>query len=169
MTVRSFSYHAAIVALAAMAVGTMPAPARGADVLTTHRLSAQLATDIAIASIAACTKLTYNITAVVVDSDGMMQALIRGDGAGIHTMQTAQDKAFTAVTYGRAGSEVAKGFVANPTGGVILKEPRLIPGDGGLPIKIGNEVVGALGISGSPGKDEVCGNAALDGVKARLR
>ena len=169
MTLRSFSHYVALVALAAMAVGTMPAPARGADVMPTHRLSAQLATDIAVAAIAACTKLTYNITATVVDSDGVVQALIRGDGAGIHTVQTAQDKAFTAVTYGRPGSEVAKGFTANPTAGVVLKEPRLIPSDGGLPIKIGNEVVGALGISGSPGKDEVCGNTALDTVKARLR
>jgi len=132
-------------------------------------LSAALATDIAVAAIAACTKMTYAITAAVVDSDGVTQVLIRGDGAGIHTVQAAHDKAFTAVTYGRAGSEVGKGYVANPPSGVILKEPYIIPGDGGLPIKIGNEVVGALGISGSPGKDEVCGTAALDQVRARLK
>jgi len=83
-------------------------------------------------------------------------------------VQTAQDKAFTAVAYGRAGSVTGKSYTDNPSG-VILKEPHLIPGDGGLPIKIGNEVVGALGISGSPGKDEVCGNAALDQVRARLK
>jgi uncharacterized protein GlcG (DUF336 family) len=53
--------------------------------------------------------------------------------------------------------------------GVQQKEPHLIIGDGGLPLRIGNEVVGALGISGSPGKDEVCGNTALDAVKARLK
>jgi uncharacterized protein GlcG (DUF336 family) len=169
MMLRRFSVHAAIVAWIAITAATVPAPARSADMLATHRLSAQLANDIAVASIAACAKLTYNITAVVVDNDGVIQSLIRGDGAGIHTVQTAQDKAFTAVTYGRPGSETGKTFAANPTAGVVLKEPRLIPGDGGLPIKIGNEVVGALGISGSPGKDEVCGNSALDTVKARLR
>jgi uncharacterized protein GlcG (DUF336 family) len=167
MTIRRFSQYVAIVALTAIAVGTVPA--RAADVLTTHRLSAQLATEIAQGAIAACTKLTYNITAAVVDSDGVTQALIRGDGAGIHTVQAAHDKAFTAVTYGRPGSETQKAYVASPPSGVILKEPYLLPGDGGLPIKIGNEVVGALGVSGSPGKDEVCGNAALDGVRARLR
>ena len=68
-----------------------------------------------------------------------------------------------------AGSETQKAYLASPPQGVILKEPYLIPGDGGLPIKIGNEVVGALGVSGSPGKDEVCGNAALDLVRARLK
>ena len=153
----------------ALALGSAAVPARAADVETTHRLSAQLATEIAVASIAACTKLTYAITATVVDADGVIQALIRGDGAGIHTIQTAQDKAFTAVTYGRPGSATGKSYYDNPTSGVILKEPHLLPGDGGLPIKIGNEVVGALGISGSPGKDEVCGNAALDSVKSRLK
>jgi uncharacterized protein GlcG (DUF336 family) len=169
MTLRSFSHNAAIVAFAITTLATVPAPARGADVLTTHRLSAQLADEIAVGAIAACTKLTYNITAAVVDSDGVTQALIRGDGAGIHTVQAAHDKAFTAVTYGRPGSETQKTFVASPPSGVILKEPYLLPGDGGLPIKIGNEVVGALGVSGSPGKDEVCGNAALDAVRSRLK
>jgi uncharacterized protein GlcG (DUF336 family) len=168
MTLNGFSSAVAIAVLATTAL-TAQAPAGAADVLTTHRLSAQLATDIAVGAIAACTKLTYNITAAVVDSDGVTQALIRGDGAGIHTVQTAHDKAFTAVTYGRPGSETQKAFVASPPSGVILKEPHLIPGDGGLPIKIGNEVVGALGVSGSPGKDEVCGNAALDAVRSRLR
>ena len=167
MTVRRFSQGTAIAVL--VALGAAAAPASSADVLTTHRLSASLATDIAVAAIAACTKLTYTITAAVVDEDGVTQALIRGDGAGIHTVQAAHDKAFTAVTYGRAGSAVMDGYVKNPPSGVILKEPYLIPGDGGLPIKIGTETVGALGVSGSPGKDEVCGNAALDAVKARLK
>lgn len=160
--------HATILALVAL-LAAATAPVRAADVLTTHRLSAQLATEIAVDAIAACNKMTYAVTAAVVDDDGVTQALIRGDGAGIHTVQTALDKAFTAVSYGRPGSETNKTYLANPPQGVILKEPHLIPGDGGLPIRIGNEVVGALGISGSPGKDEVCGNAALDAVRARLK
>jgi uncharacterized protein GlcG (DUF336 family) len=165
MTFRAFTPYALA---AALALSLPPAPARAVDVLPTHRLSAALATDIAVAAIAACTKLGFTITASVVDSDGVNQVLIRGDGAGIHTVQTAQDKAYTAATYGRATSAVAEGYKTNPSG-VILKEPHLIPSDGGLPIKIGTEIVGALGISGSPGQDEVCGNAALDTVRARLR
>jgi uncharacterized protein GlcG (DUF336 family) len=105
--------------LAMIGLGVSATPARSADVVTTHRLSAALATDIAVAAIAACTKMTYATTAAVVDSDGVTQVLIRGDGAGIHTVQAAHDKAFTAVTYGRAGSEVGKGYVANPPSGVI--------------------------------------------------
>jgi uncharacterized protein GlcG (DUF336 family) len=167
MTIRPFPQLMAIAALSALAIGA--APARAADIIPTHRISAQLATDIAVASIVACEKLTYTITATVVDADGVPIALIRGDGAGIHTVQTAQDKAFTAVSYGRVGSATADIFKKDPTNGVIAKERRILPADGGLPIRIGNEVVGALGISGSPGKDEVCGNAALDTVRARLK
>lgn len=157
-----------LAAAAALAAGLLAAPARGADVLSTHRLSAGLATDLAVAAVAACGKMGYAITAAVVDVDGVNQALIRGDGAGIHTVTTARDKAYTAVTYGRATSAVGEQYKTNPSA-VIMKEPYLIPGDGGLPIKIGPEVVGALGISGSPGKDEVCGHAALDQVSARLK
>jgi uncharacterized protein GlcG (DUF336 family) len=71
-------------------------------------------------------------------------------------VQTAQDKAFTAMTYGRAGSVTGKSYADSPSG-VILKEPHLIPGDGGLPIKIGNEVVGALGVSGPPARMRFAG------------
>lgn len=167
MTFRAFPHCLAIGATIALGFGA--APVRAADVLTTHRLSAELATDIAVDAIAACAKMTYTITAAVVDADGVTQVLIRANGAGIHTVQAAHDKAFTAVTYGRPGSAIAKTYTDSPPSGVILKEPFIIPGDGGLPIKIGNEVVGALGVSGSPGKDEVCGNAALDQVRARLK
>jgi uncharacterized protein GlcG (DUF336 family) len=150
------------------AASAAPLPARAADIVHTHRLSAALATDIAIGAIAACTKLGYPITAAVVDADGVTQALIRGDGAGVHTVQAARDKAFTAVTYGRATSAVAAQF-KDHFSGVIQKEPYLIAGEGGLPIAFGSSVIAALGVSGSPGKDEECGHAALDAVAARLK
>jgi uncharacterized protein GlcG (DUF336 family) len=138
------------------------------DVISTHRLSAALASDIVLRALTECEKLAYAATAVVVDCDGVTQALVRGDDAGIHTVQSAHDKAYTAVTFGVPSSEIAKAYVAHPPSGVILKSPFIIPGEGGLPIRIGNEVVAALGISGTPGKDEVCGAAALDSVRSRL-
>jgi uncharacterized protein GlcG (DUF336 family) len=167
MNVRTLSQTTAIATIAVLALSLTPA--RAADVLVTHRLSSGLATDIAVRAVAECVKLTFVCTAAVVDSDGVTQALVRGDGAGIHTVQGAHDKAYTAVTYGRPGSETQKVYVSSPPSGVILKEPYLLPGDGGLPIKIGNEVVAALGISGTPGKDEVCGHAALDAFSSRLK
>src|ERR1700733_14962481 len=98
-----------IIMLAAL-FAAVTAPAQAADVIPTHRLSAQIATEIAAGAIAACAKMTYAVTAAGVDAGGVTQALIRGDGAGIHTVQTAHDKAFTAVSYGRAGSATNKTY-----------------------------------------------------------
>jgi uncharacterized protein GlcG (DUF336 family) len=159
-----------LVVLGALVLGGLTAaPARAADVFATHRLSAALATDLAQAAIAACTKMNYAISATVVDAGGVTQVLIRGDGAGIHTPQAAYDKAFTAITYGRPTSETTERYKDRGPASVIAKEPHLLADDGGLPLKIGNEIVGALGVSGSPGKDEVCGNAAIDQLRARMR
>jgi len=162
MTYRSF----AALVLAGFAAGLCATPARGADVLPTHRLSAALATEAVTGAIAACTKLGFAVSAAVVDVDAVTQALVRGDGAGIHTVQTALDKAFTAVTYGRVTGTLAERLKAS---GVAAKEPHIIAGEGGLPLRIGNELVGALGVSGSPGKDEDCGNAGIDLIRARMR
>ena len=41
--------------------------------------------------------------------------------------------------------------------------------DGGVPIKLGNDVIGGVGVAGSPGKDEQCAIAGLDKVKAALQ
>jgi uncharacterized protein GlcG (DUF336 family) len=162
MTIRSFP----LLVSALLAAGLGVAPARGADVLPTHRLSAALANEAVAGAVAACTKMGYPITAAVVDVDGVTQVLVRGDGAGIHTVQTAQDKAFTAVTYNNVTSAIAERLKTN---GVAMKEPHLISGAGGLPLHVGNELVGALGVSGSPGQDEVCGNAGIALIRARMK
>lgn len=155
---------------AAIAIAVLGAnPAGAADVMTTHTISAELATALATAAIAACAKMGYPISAAVVDADGVTQVLIRGDGADVHTVQTAQDKAYTAVSYRQPTSVVGERNKNAGPAAVIVKEPRLIAGDGALPLKVGNETVGALGVSGSPGKDEVCGGAALSQLGARLR
>lgn len=162
MTIRAFP----LLAAGLLAAGLCAAPARSADVLPTHRLAAALANEVVAGAIAACTKMGYPITAAVVDVDGIVQVLVRGDGAGIHTVQTAEDKAFTAVTYNAVTSTIAERLKTN---GVAIKEPRLIAGAGGLPLRIGNELVGALGVSGSPGQDEECGNAGIALIRARMK
>src|ERR1700728_2905561 len=86
-------------ALAAAALVALVAPAAlAADVVTTHRLSAALAHEAVGAAVAACAKQGYSETAVVVDGDGVRQAELRGDGAGIHTLDSAYDKAYTSLT-----------------------------------------------------------------------
>ena len=73
--------------LVAAALGSFATSAFAADVLTTHRISAALANEAVGAAVASCAKQGYSETAVLLDSDGVRQAVLRGDGAGIHTLR----------------------------------------------------------------------------------
>jgi uncharacterized protein GlcG (DUF336 family) len=151
---------------AALAVA---APAYAADVLTLHRLSAALANEAVGAAVAACAKQGYAETAVLVDSDGVRQAELRGDGAGIHTLDSANDKAYTSLTF-KTDTGVLVGR-AQAIGTLTSRLPHLLLFQGGLVIKIGDEVVGAIGASGAPGGqlDENCARAGIDAIRDRLK
>jgi uncharacterized protein GlcG (DUF336 family) len=138
------------------------------DVLTTHRISAALANEAVGAAVASCAKQGYSETAVLLDSDGVRQADLRGDGAGIHTLDSANDKAYTSLTFkSDTGALMAR---AQAIGPLTSRLPHLLLFQGGLVIKIGNEVVGAIGASGAPGGqlDEACARAGIDAISARL-
>ena len=70
-----------------------------ADTLPTHRIPAALAVEAANETVAACARQGYRETAVVLDADGAIIVALRGDGAGIHTLDSAHDKAYTAVSF----------------------------------------------------------------------
>jgi uncharacterized protein GlcG (DUF336 family) len=74
-------------------------PAFADDLLTTHRLSAELASAIASEGVASCQRQGYAETIVVVDADGVRQAVLRGDRAGSHSLDSANDKAYTAASF----------------------------------------------------------------------
>lgn len=145
------------------------AQAVAADVLTTHRLSAALANDAVGAAVASCAKEGYAETAVVVDSDGVRQAELRGNDAGIHTLDSANDKAYTSVTFkSDTGTIVPR---AAQIGTLTSKLPHLLLFQGGVVIKRGDEVIGAIGAAGAPGGqlDEACARAGLDAIRGRIK
>src|SRR5258706_2235106 len=86
--------------LAAIAVaGILPlrsAPA--SELLATHRIPAALALEAVGEAVAVCAKGGYAETAVLVDADGVKQAVLRGDGTGPHSLDSASGKAYTSVT-----------------------------------------------------------------------
>jgi uncharacterized protein GlcG (DUF336 family) len=154
---------------AVIAAASCASSAFAADVLTTHRLSAALANDAVGAAVAACAKDGYSETVVLVDSDGVRQAELRGDGAGIHTLDSANDKAYTSLTFkSDTGALMPR---AQAIGALTSRLPHLLLFQGGLVIKIGEEVVGAIGASGAPGGqlDENCARAGLDAISNRIR
>ncbi len=68
-----------------LATAAMPAGGRAQGLLPTHRIAAELASQAAAEVVASCARQGYNETAVVVDADGVRQAVLRGDRAGSHT------------------------------------------------------------------------------------
>lgn len=163
-------------ALSAWSVGALlliatGSPAFATDVLITHRLSAALANEAVAAAVSACAAQGYNESAVVVDISGVDQAALRGDGAGIHTPESAYDKAYTSVS-ARNDTQVlfnTVGSQLSPTG-PFSKLPHLFLFGGGVMIKVKTETIGAIGAAGAPeGKlDDACAQAGLNAISSKL-
>jgi uncharacterized protein GlcG (DUF336 family) len=79
-------------------------------------------------------------------------------------------KAYTARTMSRPSGEFAATIKNNPTAGALYLS-NIVPAQGALPIKVGNETIGAVGVSGAPGgdKDEACAKAGIDKVASELK
>jgi uncharacterized protein GlcG (DUF336 family) len=155
----------------AVAAGATVQAATAQGLVTTHRVSSALANEAVGAAVAACAEKGYNVSAVLVDWDGVRIATLRGDLAGIHTIDGAQDKAFTAVSLKSDTSAIEARFKTAPAPSILAKLPHLVLSAGGIVLKIGDEVIGAIGVSGAPGgeKDEDCGHAGFDKIKDRLK
>jgi uncharacterized protein GlcG (DUF336 family) len=144
--------------------------AADADLPVHHDLPASIAATIAQGTLESCAAKGYAVSAVVVDRDGETIVAIRGDNAAPHTMENARRKAYTAMSFKVSTTEYAKRFADNnPVVRQQVTLPSVIAIPGGLPIKLGDEVVGGIGASGSPGVDEPCVQAGLDKVADQLR
>jgi uncharacterized protein GlcG (DUF336 family) len=155
-----------------LATALLPLLAHADGLLTTRRIPAELANQAVAEAVASCTKQGYAETAVLVDADGVRQAVLRGDRAGSHTLDSAYDKAYTAASFKTdtsalfERSKTAPGF-AN----LFTQLPHLILLGGGIVIKVGDEVVGAIGAAGAPGAnlDDACAHAGLDKIRDQLK
>jgi uncharacterized protein GlcG (DUF336 family) len=147
----------------------LAAPA-SAQLLARKDLSAATALTIAQTSIATCTANGYSVSVTVVGRNGEVLVQIRGDGTGPHTMENSFKKAYTSRTFRVPSGEIGKRFKDNPQLGAIFLS-NITPAQGALPIKLGEEVIGAVGASGAPGgeKDEVCVKAGIDKVADQLK
>jgi uncharacterized protein GlcG (DUF336 family) len=121
------------------------------------------------AAVDACKKDGYHVSVSVVDRAGVLRAMGRADGAGPHTVDSSRKKAYTAASVRRPTSELADLIAKVPA----LQALRDINSDilmlgGGLPIKIGGEVVGGIGVGGAPGAhlDDACAQEGLDAIGA---
>jgi uncharacterized protein GlcG (DUF336 family) len=169
LTGQSFARFATLAAIAVVGAASI-GPASAADgLLSAHRISAAAANDAVAAAVAACAAQGYYETAAVVDSDGVVQAILRGDGAGAHSLDSARDKAFTSASF-KSDTLSMVGRSGTPSA-LFAKLPHLLLVGGGVPIKVGNEVVGAIGAAGAPGADldDGCAKAGIAKIADRLK
>jgi uncharacterized protein GlcG (DUF336 family) len=146
------------------------APAAAEDGLLTQKsLSLGMAQTIAGGAMESCKAMGYQVSVAVVDRDGLTMVMLRGDGAGLHTPEGAERKAYTARTFRAPSADFLKRMKNNPDAHASETYSHVLAIAGGLPIKVGNDVIGAVGVSGSPGKDDDCGQAGIDKVKALLQ
>lgn len=121
------------------------------------------------AALDACKKDGYRVSVSIVDRAGVLRAMGRADGAGSHTVDSSRKKAYTAASVRRPTSELADLITKVPTLQALrdMNGEMLILG-GGLPIEIGGEVVGGIGVGGAPGAhlDDACAQNGLDAIGA---
>ncbi|MEJ5991539.1 heme-binding protein [Ramlibacter sp. PS3R-8] len=140
-------------------------------VRTERTLSLALASQIATEAVNACTAAGYAVAATVVDRSGTVRAVMRADNAGPHTLAASHDKAFTSASAKNSTLAMMEGAQKNPAAANLVNIPGFLLLGGGVPIKIGNDTIGAIGIGGAPGGhlDEQCAIAAIDKVKGQLQ
>ena len=162
-----------VVSLAIVLAGT----AQAQGLVTMQKLSAALANELVGESVAQCARNGYKVVAVVVDLDGVRQAVLRGDGAPIHSMDNAYYKAYTVASLGLSRKEETTKQIADrmakapPTTVPQTPLPNVTYAQGALAIVANGETIGALGVSGAPGGnfDEDCARFALDKIKDRMK
>ena len=151
--------------------------AHGQGLITTQKISAALANELVGESVADCAKKGYKVVAVVVDLDGVRQAMLRGDGAPIHSMDNAFYKAYTLASMGLARKEESTKQMqdrmakAPPSSVPVFPLPNITYAQGAIALIANGETMGALGVSGAPGGqfDEECARFALGKVKDRIK
>ena len=158
--------------LAALTLAMLTAGTANAQAVRTEKnMSLELANQIAARSVAACAADGYNVTATVVDRAGVVRAVLRADNAGPHTLEASRLKAYTSASAKNTTLAIMEGSQKNPAAANLGQIPGYLLLGGGLPVKAGNEVIGAVGIGGAPGGhlDDQCAQTALGQVQDLLK
>jgi uncharacterized protein GlcG (DUF336 family) len=156
--------------LASFAVITVLSSAAGAQgIITQKNITLALAQTIANAAIDQCRSMGYKISVTVVDREGLPIVMMRDDGAGLSTPEGSDRKAYTARAFSQPSADFVKRLQDRPDTVGSRHYTRILALAGGLPIKVGDEIVGAVGVSGTPGKDDDCSQAGINKVADQLK
>jgi uncharacterized protein GlcG (DUF336 family) len=141
-----------------------------AQVLMHKDLSIAMATTIAMTAVDNCKAAGYNVSVHVLGRNGETLVGLRNPLAGPNTFENSFKKAYTSRTFRIESGKFAENVGQNPVAPQLMLT-NIVAARGALPIKIGEETIGSVGISGAPGgdKDEVCAQAGIDKVKDDLK
>jgi uncharacterized protein GlcG (DUF336 family) len=133
-----------------------------------QELSALRASQIAAEALISCEKLGHPVSVTVLDRNGITRAVLKHENATPHTLDASRGKAYTIVTLGpifgqNLQSALVAQLAANPSAAALAFVPGILLLPGAVLITSGSEVVGSIGVSGSPSGlvDEGCATAAL--------
>ena len=166
---RTTRYHAIIVA-AALALSATAAVAEDSATVTYKSLSPEVALEAAQAALKQCRTDGFQVAVVVVDRFGQPQVLLRDRYAGLPAADTATRKAYTALGFHAATSDLAKSIKSGSMDAGLARLPNVAMLAGGLVIEAGGTVLGGIGVAGAPGgdKDEACAKAGLEAIRDRI-
>jgi uncharacterized protein GlcG (DUF336 family) len=141
-----------------------------AQLVTIKQLTLPIAATIATTAMETCKSQGYNVSVHIIGNMGEVLVALRGDNTGPHTMENSMRKALTSRGTRLPSGQFAENVSKTPNAGA-LRLGNMIPARGALPIKTGEETIGAVGVSGAPGgdKDEACAKAGIDKVADQLK
>jgi uncharacterized protein GlcG (DUF336 family) len=160
----------AMIVAAVLALGA-PSAFAGDDALVIYKsLSPETALEAAQAALNKCRDNGFQIAVAVVDRFGQPQVMLRDRYAGLPAPDTAVAKAYTALSFRAATSDLSKSIKAGRMEPGLARLPHVAMLAGGLMIEAGGTLLGGIGVSGAPGgdKDEECAKAGLDAIRDRI-
>jgi uncharacterized protein GlcG (DUF336 family) len=162
--------YPAVMAAAMLALGSSSAVAGDDAIVVYKSLSPETALEAAQAALKQCRADGFQVAVAVVDRFGQPQVMLRDRFAGLPAADTATSKAYTALSFRAATSELAKSIKSGQMDAGLARLPHVAMLAGGLAIEAGGTLLGGIGVSGAPGgdKDEVCAKAGLDAIRDRI-
>jgi uncharacterized protein GlcG (DUF336 family) len=146
-------------------------PANGQGLVTVREISFDMALVMAQTALEYCRKDGFKVGVSVVDRGGHVLVTLRDHGAAHHTVELAQRKAYTSRIFRQSSRDFSQRLRDNPISAGLGTTSGALASVGGFPIKVGDETIGGIGVSGAPGgqRDEACALAGIEKVAELLK
>lgn len=163
----------ALLSLVPVSVDAQTTGYSGEGVVIQQTLSMDMAEAIARGVVDQCRADGFRVSVSVIDASGLLKAFLRDEGTGPHTIELGRQKAYAALTFHTRWNTTLEAMREH---GYVLGSPMPnVEGvsllGGGVPIRVGDVAIGAVGVSGARGgdRDEICALAGIARVEHLLR